>query len=73
MRFSSVSHVFNVEAHSFGGNGVSMVNIFSGNRFEYVKNFILTECICSQNWGEKHTVLLLVLGPHTILYQFMNN
>ena len=39
------------------------------NRLEYVKNVILTERIT----GEKHTVVLLVLGRHTVLYQYMNN
>ena len=47
----------------------------NGNRFEYVKNVIVTERIQpgSYNWGETHTILLLVLSRHTILYKYMNN
>ena len=39
-----------------------------GNRFDYVKHIILTERIQpgSNNWGQKHTVFLLVLVRHTI-------
>ena len=40
----------------------------NGNRLEYVKHVILTERIQpgSNNRGEKHTVLLLVLGRHNV-------
>ena len=48
----------------------------NGNIFEYVKNVILTERIQPgrNDQGEKkpHTILLL-LGRHTVLYQYMNN
>ena len=44
------------------------------NRFEYVKNIILTERQeHGNNQGEKHTVLLLMFCCYTILYQYMNN
>ena len=47
----------------------------NGNRLEYVKKVILTERIQpgSNNRGQKHTILLLVLDRHTILYNYMNN
>ena len=47
-----------------------------GNKFKYVKNVIFTERIqpgVITGEKKKHTVLLLVLGRHTVLYQSVNN